>query len=559
MGIHHKRVLGMELDGCTVRVVELECGTGTPRVLHTAVVSAPQNLLAADGTVQKQVAFRSAFQETMRQHGILAARVVFALSGARVVYREITLPPVRKSQLDALLQQNLADYLSIRSSEYRLSYTIAEAGKTGYRLLVYAIPYELIASYRSFSEWLGLDLAALDVSGHALLQALPMVVKDMPVRQTMAYLTVASDHALLLFVREGEIRMLRNLPAGLSEPGEESVRSILQAVRHSIEYFYAAFPGESLGLCLLGAAAGNHQLTEALKRELSSVVSVVKTDASEPTAFLTAMGAGICPLFPADPRAKTRKQLRTMLTASAAGLALAVAVVSVLTGIATTRLRRAQTQEQQLRDQLAALQGVVQSEQAYRNASQTWNDVRQSLDEVRQQLGCPNDGLLELLAEWEQQMPASLRVLSLEGEENGLTVCVETDGKADAAEGIRVFRESRLVSLGEIFDLQSAWDIRLKCYDISCLLDEQGHLRSVHLAEPYRNAAQEDLDMLIPALQNGTLAPDVLYTDWVCISGADDAFFAYQQRDLLQTIRPLTYEVECVRFTVRLTYRVLDS
>lgn len=354
------RVLGIELDNGVSRVVEMEFKSKAPKLYHALTIPSPMDLISEDGIVRESEAFRSAFQSALKRLHISAERVAFSVSSSRIINREITIPLVRESKIEALLYQNAADYFPVNITDYKLTYNILGKLDQKFKLLVCAVPRDIIKSYYQLASFLGMEIAAIDFSGNGVFQALKSSAKDI-IRDTVGsaktelYISVYSEHAILTFIREGTICLQRIVSVGLSGlldylvPSDlaeaqafnldramrdatsdlchhafqrgtgigestvkdlrtEALRPLVNAIRRSIEYYLSISDATQIDAYLVGGVCLYRGFAELLGSELDVSVLHLETslekkypaigDSLEFTAaeFLAPIGACIQPV-----------------------------------------------------------------------------------------------------------------------------------------------------------------------------------------------------------------------------------------------------------------------
>ena len=328
------RVLGVELDNGIARVVEMEFKSKTPKIYHAFTVPAPMNIITQEGLVQESEEFRIAFRDTLSRLKISSDHLAFSISSSRIINREITIPMVKESKIETLLYQNASDYFPINISDYKLIYNILgkyeDKGKRMYKLLVCAVPRDIIRSYYRLANFLGMDIAAIDFAGSGIFQALKASAKEVlkdtvSSDKTELYVAVHSEHAILTFVKEGTICLQRVIAVGLSgvndylipDTGEESepvaldrilrdrqddicysslrraedpamagekasctkaLRSLVLSIRRSVEYYASSAQAGQIQVYLVGGAVLYRGLDELLASELDLPVITLESD-----------------------------------------------------------------------------------------------------------------------------------------------------------------------------------------------------------------------------------------------------------------------------------------
>lgn len=328
------KVLGIELDNGVTRVVEMDFKSKAPKVYHAFTVPTPLNLISEDGLVQESEKFRQSFKETLARVGVSADRAAFSISSSRIINREITIPLVKESKIETLLYQNASDYFPVNISDYKLIYNslgkVDEDGKRMHKLLVCAVPRDIIRSYYQFANYVGLDIVAIDFGGNGVFQAVKVSAKELVketinTEKTQLLVSVYSEHAVLTFVKGGTICLQRMLSVGSSalmaqllpdlidedepiscdrllrdrdddlcytalERGDDpayagdkarctrALRSLIVSIRRSVEYYLSVVPTSSIEVYLVGGSLLYGGFDELLAHELDLPVIPLESE-----------------------------------------------------------------------------------------------------------------------------------------------------------------------------------------------------------------------------------------------------------------------------------------
>ncbi len=587
-------MLGIEVDNGISRVVEMEFKAKVPKLYHAFTIASPIDLLSEDGIVQESEAFRQAFRDALKRLHISTDRVAFSVSSSRIINREITIPMVRESKIETLIYQNAADYFPVNITDYKLVYNILgkldQNGRKAYKLLVCAVPRDIIRSYYQFASFLGVDVAAIDFAGNGIFQALKASAKE-AIRdssdKTELYLSVNSDNTLLTFVREGTICLQRIVSVGLAglmidlmqeesdgedipafdrllrdteeqlfsrtlrrnasegemgakERRTEALRPLILAIRRSIEYYLSSKDTGRIEVYLAGGICLYRGFGELLGAELDLPVLHLETALEKRFAeigdgfpftaaeFLAPIGACTQPINLANRQhAKTVSAAdvfhdpsvqNTILSIGIVCLAICAAISAALIFMSDSEQASLEKQETQLREELLALGDTTSAKSAYNTALYAYNSLHDSIGTIDRYLETYNDHFVSFMEEMERKMPSSFRAVGLTVSETGvvLNICVDTEN--EAAYVIQTFRNCASVKVNSISNISITQNSQVVGYNIDALLDQNGHLIRDNLASAYAGYSQEELDALIPALQNGTLSPAEVYATYTAVT-----------------------------------------
>ncbi len=595
ISIGSPKVLGIELDNGISRVVEMEFKSKTPKVYHAITIPSPLDLVSEDGIIRESDEFRTAFRSALQRLRISSDRVAFSISSSRIINREIMIPMVRESKIETLLYQNASDYFPVNITDYKLTYNILgkidQNGKKQYKLLVCAVPRDIIRSYYQFASFLGVEIVAIDFAGNGVFQALKASAKEV-LRDTVGsdktelYVSVYSEHSVLTFVREGTICLQRILAVGVSgltdrlieESGEaecddvaallrgwsgdicsssfrrsdsvgsvtekeartELLRLLVSSIRRSVEYYYSIAEAGKLEAYLVGGIHLYSGFAELLSHELDVPVLTLETfiekrdanigDGFSFTAaeFLAPIGACTQPVNLAHrQKGKTvsfvdvfndHSVQNTLLAIGIVCFVLCGAVGAALVMMSSSEKEAAQAEENRLREELLSYGDTTASKNAYNNALAIYNSLNSSIENIDQYLDTNNDHFVSFLSEMERKMPSAFRVVGITVSEDGVVMNVRVSTKDEAAYVLQTLRNCASVTMGTPSNITITEDSQIVGYNISALLDEDGHLKRENIASKYANCSQEELDALIPALKNGALSPADVYSNYTAVT-----------------------------------------
>lgn len=595
VSIGSPRVLGIELDNGISRVVEMEFKSKTPKVYHAVTVPSPLDLVSEDGILRESEEFRASFRAALQRLRISADRVAFSVSSSRIINREITIPMVRESKIETLLYQNASDYFPVNITDYKLTYNILgkleQNGKKQYKLLVCAVPRDIIRSYYQFANFLGVEIIAIDFAGNGVFQALKSSAKEV-LRDTVGsdktelYISVYSEHSMLTFIREGTICLQRIIAVGISsltdrlleengdsdnhdlalllrgysgdvcdssfrrgdsfgsvspkEARTELLRLLVSSIRRSVEYYYSIAEAGKIEAYLVGGINLYSGFAELLSHELDISVLPLETfiekrdtaigDGFAFTAaeFFAPIGACTQPVNLAHrQKGKTVSFVDVFNDHSVQNTILAIGVVcfilcgaigAALVVMSSAERDTAKAKETSLRTELVGYGDTTASKNAYDNALAIYNSLNSSIENIDKYLDTNNDHFVEFLTEMERKMPTSFRVFGISVSENGVVMNVRVNTKDEAAYVIQTLRNCASVTMGTPSNITITEDSQIIGYNISALLDADGHLKRDNLASKYANYSQEELDALIPSLKSGAISPAEVYSNYTAVT-----------------------------------------
>lgn len=171
-----QRVLSIEIGYSLTQVCEMDFQSKHPKVYGVFSMKTPDGILD-DGFIKVTDEFVSDLKSYITANGMIAKKVIFAVSSTKIANREAMIPFVKEKMLRDMIMTNITDYFPVDPSQYQFAHTIMDtveddAGTKQYRIMIMAAPSDILNGYHDLAKALGLELASIDYSGNSIFQAL---------------------------------------------------------------------------------------------------------------------------------------------------------------------------------------------------------------------------------------------------------------------------------------------------------------------------------------------------------------------------------------------------
>lgn len=142
--------------------------------VHEAFAFRTPEHAVEDGYIRDKDSLARALKEELVRRQILEKDVVFTLSSSKVVTREVMIPYVKDNKIKGIIDAQSRDYFPMDISGYTISYSkmdvVEDDGKKQLKLLLVAIPDNLLGNYVSFAQLAGLKVETFDYIGNGCIQ-----------------------------------------------------------------------------------------------------------------------------------------------------------------------------------------------------------------------------------------------------------------------------------------------------------------------------------------------------------------------------------------------------
>lgn len=168
-----KRVISIETGIQWTKVALVDYRKKNPPVHEAFAFRTPEHAVE-DGYIRDKDSLARALKEELVRRQILEKDVVFTLSSSKVVTREVVIPYVKDNKIKGIIDAQSRDYFPMDISGYTISYSkmdvVEDDGKKQLKLLLVAIPDNLLGNYVSFAQLAGLKVETFDYIGNGCIQ-----------------------------------------------------------------------------------------------------------------------------------------------------------------------------------------------------------------------------------------------------------------------------------------------------------------------------------------------------------------------------------------------------
>ena len=241
--------------------------SGKNSVVHkTVTIPAPEDCYV-DGVIEQTDVLAKAIKVVMDEHRFNANNVAFSISSPRLATKEVLIPNVKANKIDKLVQANATEYFPVNMDEYIIQYTVLEKvedqGQEKIKLMVAAVPSEVVESYYGLAKALGLKVAFVDYAGNSTYQ----IMKQQIGPEVSLVIQVENDGTVINIFKDNVLQLQRNVPYGKS--------MLVNAVMEKYGLKYEAATTKLQNETLLHSRFDGDEVTESLRYMASNINRVI--------------------------------------------------------------------------------------------------------------------------------------------------------------------------------------------------------------------------------------------------------------------------------------------
>ena len=223
----NNRVLSIEIGNSFTKICEIDYKVKKPKVYKVLTVETPEGVVV-DGMLQPTQEYADHLVNALGTNGIRTKKVIFTISSTRVASREVQIPNVKASKIEALVKTNANDYFPVDLTQYEIGHYLAggltEEGKL--RVMALAVPKALLDSYYQLAQMCGWEVECFDYSSNSLYQ----ILRDEKSEKVTMMIKIDENSTIVTVLSAGKVLLQRTVAYGVQDAIETMIASGAYAV-----------------------------------------------------------------------------------------------------------------------------------------------------------------------------------------------------------------------------------------------------------------------------------------------------------------------------------------
>ena len=251
MARNRRQVLGIEIDGGQVRIVEMQRGAHHPTITAAHIAELPGGTMAG-GAVMRPETLADVVLKALDEMGASTRNAVLGLSASVISMRAMDVPDVPEAELQAVVEGEVQHFQILREEGgvfdyWQLRPSATEDGEDR-QVLLMAIEESVLGAYREALERAGVSVDAIEAQHIGMFRS---AGKAMEREGAAAVLTVGSSRSEIGMVIGDELCLYRRIEIGSAdmvademtgELREQVVSTLATELKRSIDYFHREYP-----------------------------------------------------------------------------------------------------------------------------------------------------------------------------------------------------------------------------------------------------------------------------------------------------------------------------
>lgn len=205
-----EKYLILEVGNYNTKMIEVTATPGKMIVHKGFIIATPDGTLE-DDIVVKQDDLVSQLAEKIKEEKITSRNVTISLSSGDIITREMPVPKMKKKDTLSFIRINSKELFPVDLDDYTLGY-VSMGGEDNSKLMIIAIPNDIISPYIEIMEKLGLVLKSINFSGFELYNLIDFELGSNA--GTYAVIDLGSKNTNFIIVSRGMLMYNRVLKTG---------------------------------------------------------------------------------------------------------------------------------------------------------------------------------------------------------------------------------------------------------------------------------------------------------------------------------------------------------
>ena len=466
----NNKVLTIDINNDSITIVEATASQKKQTYIHNAMIFETPEDSFEDGYIRDKDKVGAAIREQLNANGITNKNAIFVLSSTKIVSREVLIPFVPDKKIPGIINANATEYFPVNIEDYVISHSVLETvigedGAKNRRVLVVAVPQQMIRTYYEVASVAGLTVQSIDYMGNAMLQ---MIKTQTAENATTMVVQIGSEATILNIVRGDTLLLQRTVPYGINavvaEVMEEkevdaatalsmlqtermitvdfdddaitgSFRYLINNIGRVMDYYTSRNPDKPIDdVYLSGDGALIRGVDGLFKIQLNISTKVmdslynvkfddkINTQICNPVYLIGSIGAAMAPMGFVLKEMAAKKASQGTTAIFVAILVVAILVTIGGSAISIVQKMAAKAEKAKVERDIAAIQDIQQIYNDYLDSEAKYNDMMTLYDSTK----ISNEYMMEFWNTMEEKMPSNIYVQALASSSSGVTISMES-------------------------------------------------------------------------------------------------------------------------------------
>lgn len=467
----NNKVLTIDITNENVTIVEVTPSQKKQTYIHNVAIFETPEGGFEDGYIKDKDVLGAAIREQLNTAGIANKNTIFILSSSKIVSREVLIPVVPEKKIPGIISANASEYFPVNIEDYVVSHSVLESvlndeGEKNLRVLVVAVPQQMIRTYYELASVAGLTVQSIDYLGNAMLQ---LIKTQTAANTTTMVVQIGMDSTVLNIVKGDTLLLQRTVPYGINavvaevmdakevdastalsllqsermitvdfddDPVTGAFRYLINNIGRVMDYYSSRNPDKPIeDVYLTGDGALIRGIDGLFKIQLNVATKVmdslynikfddkINTQIYNPVYLVSSIGAAFAPMGFMLKEQAAKQASKGSLAIFIVLLVLALVGSGGAIGIAVVKRAGAKAAKAALESQINSIADAEAVYNEYIDSQAELQDMLVLYDSTK----ISNEYMMEFWNRLEESMPSNINVRSISSSSTGVSLSMVSD------------------------------------------------------------------------------------------------------------------------------------
>lgn len=265
----------IDIGSCNIKIVHASIIGKKMHIHHLMRFPTPAQSVA-DGKIMDADVLAGTIKYMLQKYGVREKKVILTIAGMSIITREVMLPKANKWELKSMISMDISRHFPIDVQNYVVDYKILEeiqAGKgTQYRVLLVAVPSEIVSDYIKVLEKCGLYIYRVDLTANSMVKFVNYEINFRESENmnnainTIAVVDLGASTTNVTILSGHSLRFHRIVP----NTGNH-INNMLEDLSHIFEFYYSRNSGNKINKIYLAGGGG---LKEGIEQYFTRILNI---------------------------------------------------------------------------------------------------------------------------------------------------------------------------------------------------------------------------------------------------------------------------------------------
>ena len=466
----NNKVLTIDITNENITIVEVTASQKKQTYIHNALILETPEGGYEDGYIRDKDLIGSTIKEQLVSNGITNKNAIFVLSSSKIVSREVVIPYVPDKKISAIINSNASEYFPVNIEDYVISHSVLETvvgedGAKNRRVLVVAVPQQMLQTYYEVASIAGLSVQSVDYIGNAMLQLIKTQTNDV---STTMVVEIGGESTVLNIVKGDTLLLQRTVPYGINavvaevmeskevdaatalsmlqtermitvdfddDPITGAFRYLINNIGRVMDYYGSRNPDKPIeDVYLTGDGALIRGVDGLFKIQLNVATKVmdnlynvkfddkINTQICNPVYLIGSIGAAMAPMGFLLKEQAAKKASQGATTILIGVLVVAIVGTGIGCGIALVLKQTAKSAKQSVQRQIDEIKDIEDIYNEYLQSDAEYNDMLTLYDSTK----ISNEYMMQFWNKLEECLPTNVNVTSIQSSSDSVSIVMQS-------------------------------------------------------------------------------------------------------------------------------------